>query len=455
MYGRQHGIWVGVFVVVGLLLFGVGLFLIGDRRLLFAEQREIDTTLARVTGLQVGTIVRVAGMSAGEVTRIDIPSQPSQPFVVRLRIRNDLAHLVRGDSVASVQTDGLVGNAFIQVSPGSDAATTVAPGGRIRGADPIEFSDMLVRANETLGTFDRMVQTIGPQVSQTLTSLNQTVIAVNGVVTDVGGDLKGITTATGRSLATTNRILDDVNVVVANVRSGRGTVGRLLNDDGLYQEIRTAGQRAAEGLEQFRMTSRQVRETAERLLRPGGSVDELLSNTQRAASATEEVLSDLSETTEAFKRNWLVRGFFRDRGYFDIDALTPAEYVRLADGAGERRTERLWLDAAVLFDTDAAGNERLTAEGRQRIDLAMGTLLQYRRGGPLVVEGYAGGESTGAQLLRSDSRARLVRDHLVRRFGRDATVTGALGLGADARQSPNGTGRWDGVALALLLDGKS
>lgn len=452
MHGRRYGIWVGVFVLVGLVLFGFGLFLIGDRRLLFAEQREIDTTLTRVTGLQVGTVVRVAGMAAGEVTRLDIPAQPSQPFVVRLRIRDDLAHLVRGDSVASVQTDGLVGNAFIQVSPGSDAAGVVPPGGRIRGADPIEFSDMLARASDTLGTFDRLIQTIGPQVGETLGNLNQTVVSVNGIVADVGADLKQITGATTRSLNATNRILDDVTTMVADVRAGRGTVGRLLTEDALYEDIRLAGHRAAEGLEQFRSTSVQLRTTADRLLRPGGSVDELLSNTQRAAAATEEVLSDLSETTEAFKRNWLVRGFFRDRGYFDIDALTPAEYVRLASADGDRRTERVWLDAAVLFEHDQDGQERLSSDGRQRIDLAMGTLLQYRRGGPLVVEGYATGATTGAQLLRSDTRARLVRDHLVRRFGRDATVTGALGLGADARESPDGTGRWEGVALALLLE---
>src|SRR5687767_3581965 len=90
---------VGAFVLGGLLLFAAGLFMIGDRRLLFADQFEVTTAFTRVTGLQVGTQVRVAGLDAGEVLEIRVPSLPSQPFVVRMRLREDLHHLVRTDSV--------------------------------------------------------------------------------------------------------------------------------------------------------------------------------------------------------------------------------------------------------------------------------------------------------------------------------------------------------------------
>jgi phospholipid/cholesterol/gamma-HCH transport system substrate-binding protein len=441
---------VGAFVVGGLLLFSAGLFLIGDRRLLFEDQYEIETALTKVTGLQVGTGVRIAGLAAGEVQRIDIPAQPSRPFVVRLRLRRDLGHLVRTDSVASVQTDGLVGNAFIGISPGSDGAAPVAAGGRIGGVAPVEFSDVVASANAALATFNDMVQTISPQVSGTLDRLNTTVDGVNAVVGDVRVGVQNASHAATRSLDATRRVVDDVGAIVADVRSGRGTIGQLITDDALYTEIRRAGTRAAEGLEQFRDTGQQVRRGVERLLRPGGSVDQVLADARGATTAVEEVITDLAETTEAFKRNWLVRGFFRDRGFFDIDALTPTEYRQFAEDDDERAVRRIWLEAPGLFVTDEAGEEQLSQEGRRRLDLAMGTLLEFRRDGPLIVEGYAAADdSTSAQLLRSDTRARLVREHLVRRFRRDASITGAIGLGPDARESPRGTGRWEGVALAL------
>ena len=113
---------VGAFVLGGLLVFGGGLFLIGDRRLLFAEQFELTSTFGKVTGLQVGTQVRLAGLDVGEVLEITLPSGPSDKFRVRMRLREDVRQLVRTDSTAAIQTDGIVGSAFIQVSVGTDAS---------------------------------------------------------------------------------------------------------------------------------------------------------------------------------------------------------------------------------------------------------------------------------------------------------------------------------------------
>ena len=71
---------VGTFVGGGLLLFAVGLFLIGDRRLLFAEDFEVEADFGNVTGIVVGTSVRLAGLDAGEVLGLEIPSRPGERF---------------------------------------------------------------------------------------------------------------------------------------------------------------------------------------------------------------------------------------------------------------------------------------------------------------------------------------------------------------------------------------
>ena len=59
MKNRSWAVQVGIFVTVGLALFAVGLFLIGDRRLLFVPFHEVESTFTKVTGVQVGTKVRV------------------------------------------------------------------------------------------------------------------------------------------------------------------------------------------------------------------------------------------------------------------------------------------------------------------------------------------------------------------------------------------------------------
>jgi len=62
----------GAFVVIGLLLFAVALFMIGERRMLFERRFTVYTEFARLGELEPGAPVRVAGADAGEVTDIQI-----------------------------------------------------------------------------------------------------------------------------------------------------------------------------------------------------------------------------------------------------------------------------------------------------------------------------------------------------------------------------------------------
>ncbi|MCL4813740.1 MAG: MCE family protein [Vicinamibacteraceae bacterium] len=449
MQGRQQAVRVGAFVATGLLLFIVGLFLIGDRRLLFVANDEIETTLTKVTGLQVGTRVRIGGMNAGEVTAIDVPPRPEDPFIVHMRLRRDLLHLVRTDSVAQVQTDGLVGNAFIQIGPGSNEAKPVGAGDRIAGRDPVELADVLDEATRTLESFRTFVDDISGDVSGTLQSLTETVDGVNGVIGEVETSVKTITVSTNRTIEQGRRVVESTADVIEGVRAGRGTLGKLVNDDQLYADIKAVTVDARESARQAKTLTSQTRESLERLLGAGGPVEAFLDDARSASSSAEEVLSDLAEETEALKRNFLLRGFFQRRGFYDIDEMTPLEYREFAADRSKRTTVRLWISADVLFSRDASGHEQLTPEGRARLDLAMGTLLEHRRDSPLIVEGYAAAGSSAEQFLRSDERARLVRGYIGRQFRRDMSITGAIGLASDARESPRGDGTWDGVALAL------
>ena len=148
---------VGGFLIGGFLLFAIGLFLIGDRRLLFDPQFELNTAFGKVTGLRVGSKVRLAGLDAGEVLDIMIPSRPSEKFVVRMRLRQDVRRLVRRDSIAAVQTDGIVGNEFIQIGRGTDASPVVEPGETIAGTDPVEFADLIEEGRQTFQTVSREI----------------------------------------------------------------------------------------------------------------------------------------------------------------------------------------------------------------------------------------------------------------------------------------------------------
>jgi hypothetical protein len=162
-------------------------------------------------------------------------------------------------------------------------------------------------------------------------------------------------------------------------------------------------------------------------------------------------MANLADATEALKHNFLLRGFFTKRGYFRLTDMSPADYRGGVLEGNNRRALRVWLSAGILFGPDANGTEVLTAEGKARLESAMGVFIEHKHEGPLMVEGYAETGDPAARHLAAQRRSALVRDYLVQRFQLDPASTGAIALGREASGSPAGN-RWDGVALALFVD---
>ena len=446
---RNRMALVGGFVLLGLLVFALGLFLIGDRRMLFAQHFEIGTTFGKVTGLVVGTPVRLAGLTAGEVIEIGVPSRPSERFLVRMRVREDLRALVRTDTVATIQTDGIVGNAFIQLGMGTDQARVVQAGDVLTGIDPIEFADLVQEGRDTFRLVSREVLQLTDEVSKTVSGLTETIDVTRALIVDTSDDVKLAAASGRRALASTEAAVGDLNAIVADVRAGKGTVGQLLNDTALYDRISGISREAE-------VTARTVRETAEitrnavaDFSAPGGMGPQLTQSIGRTLAGIEEVTFDLAEGTEALKRNFLFRGFFQDRGYFDLDSISREAYQ---EGLLERKRTavRVWVDASHLFTRTPQGAEMLTDDGRRRLDAAMAQLMRYPRSSPLVIEGYSAPDADNTYLVSLD-RAERVREYVNDRFRRQAGLTGVMPLGSEASGSPSGDGRWAGVALTMYV----
>jgi phospholipid/cholesterol/gamma-HCH transport system substrate-binding protein len=150
------------------------------------------------------------------------------------------------------------------------------------------------------------------------------------------------------------------------------------------------------------------------------------------------------------KRNFLFRGYFNKRGYFDLHDISVDQYRQGALESADRRVLRIWARSSVLFETDANGTERLSAGGQARLDSAMSAFLRYPAETPLVLEGYAPGTTYDERFRLSRHRAQLVRDYVVAKFSLNPSYVVTMPMGQEASDSPDGN-RWDGVALALFV----
>jgi len=442
---------VGAFMVGGILLFVGGLFLIGDRRLLFARQFELNATFGKVTGLQVGGRVRLAGFDAGEVLEIGIPSRPSDPFRVRMRVREDLHQLVRTDSTCGLQTDGIVGSTFVQITKGTDEAAVVPAGALINGIDPIDFADVIREGRETFRTVSREIIDLKGDVSLAIGAVAQTAQSANGLIAGVGEEIRGVSKSATGALEEVQQVLANAREVVDGVKAGRGTVGQLMTDDALYKRLTGLGSESEQTMRNIREATDRGRALLEDFTAPNGRGQQMVQTMRDILGQTGEIVSDLADSTEALKRNFLFRGFFRQRGFYDIDAISRDAYAAGALERNNRTALKIWIAASVLFARDVNGTERLTDAGKRRLDSVMGDFVRYPRDSPLVVEGYSQTAQGESAYLTSAEQATLVRDYLRDRFRRKSNLLDFIAMGDEAVGSPSGDRRWAGVALALYV----
>ncbi len=434
----------GLFVVLGVVLFTAALFMIGSRRMLFEDRSTVYSEFGRLGQLETGATVRVAGLDAGEVAEIEIPASPSAKFRIRMEVRDDLRHLIRTDSLATTQTEGLVGAVFVNIAPGTDQAPIVPDEGTIPGRDPFLMADLLQQASDTVTMVNDTVQALRGDITKAVEQVGLTVEDAHALLEDIRPDITNIAQNGSRISADTQR-------VIQSIREGEGTIGKLINDDTLYRRATEIATEAKSVMENVKEVSNEARRAIADFRSKDGPAQGLMGDMRITLSQAREATADLADNMEAMKHNFLLRGFFNRRGYFDLDAISPAEYRKGVLENGKRKAMRIWLADRVLFQVGPDGTETLTEDGRLRIDSAMATYLMHLPSNPIVIEGYATEGRTEERFRKARQRAGIVRAYVLGRYDLPPQNVGYIALGNDAAGSP-ADDRWDGVALTLFLD---
>jgi phospholipid/cholesterol/gamma-HCH transport system substrate-binding protein len=481
---KNRNVSVGLFVAGGLLLFGAGMFLIGDRRQAFGRHMEYYSEFVNLAGLSNGAKVRVGGMDAGEVLAIDVPASPSSRFRVRWRTGEKLSGLVRTDSMVTIDTEGVVGDTFLAVRPGTSRAAPAPALATIPSTEPVELSEILTRGTGLLNDAQSMLNTVGGKLAGTLDTVKVTVSNVN----DIAVGLKQGRGAAGMLLRddalakqirqTVSTSAASVDEILAGVKAGRGAAGMLLRDEATAGQIRetlknvqqaTADlghashmadamvsdlysqqvpQKVGALVDSLGDTAKQAHQVVSEIVQPdrqgvtaGANIRESLMNANAASL-------NLADGTEALKHNFLLRGFFRSRGYYNLDRISPDQYRRDA-AFTSRANYRAWLAAPDLFQAGSNGQEELSAGGKALLEGALTENGDSVFESPIVIEGYCNGTQPADQLRVSRIRAILVRQYLQSHFQLDSSNLGIVPM---KNAPPSGVERntWDGICIVVL-----
>jgi phospholipid/cholesterol/gamma-HCH transport system substrate-binding protein len=457
---QNKNLMVGLFVLAALAIFMTCLILIGNRHEVFAQHVDYYAEFTNLAGLTKGSKVQVAGMDAGQVLDVAVPASPAGRFRVKLRIDERLQGLVRTDSVATIGTQGVVGDTFLLVHPGSASAAPASALSLLHSKEPMDLANVLDQGQGLIADVDVAVK-------------------------DADGVLKSTGAQLGSTLTGANTTLANVNDVVVGLKQGKGTAGMLLQDPALAAQIRQTVanvQQASSDLSQVStkanglMTDVQSRHFPQKIDETMSVVKSAATNVDASAQQIRQIVADasapdengatlgtnlreslsnatsatsnLADGTEALKHNFLLRGFFVHRGYYDLAHLSAEKYRK--DPLFTRpENYRVWLSAADLFQQSANGGEELSSHGKQQLADGLAQYGESVIGSPIVIEGYANAESAANRLALSRSRSAQVRQFLLNRF---QLIPGNIGAVSLMSTPPTEAGHpgWDGICVVVL-----
>ncbi|MBL7823554.1 MAG: MCE family protein [Saprospiraceae bacterium] len=315
----RQNIRLGILVIAGTALFILTVYLIGNRQRLFGNTLTISAYFKNINGLILGNSVRYSGVDAGTVNAIEMMQDKS--IRVEMAIDKNIMKFITKDAVATIGSDGLVGNMIVNIIPGKDSEPPVVSGDTITtfsrtstddllntfnvtndnaaklSANLLKITEEILNGEGVLGTLLKdpkitsdlketlnNLKTTSRMTTESMTTFNnllhslQKKNSVVGVLQDslVASQLKGTVSQVQSSVSKLDQVLENLNATILNLKDGKGSINYLSNDPKLVNKI----DRAVTNL------------------------DSTLRQTHKAGKL-------LNENLEALKHNIFFRGYFQ------------------------------------------------------------------------------------------------------------------------------------------------
>jgi phospholipid/cholesterol/gamma-HCH transport system substrate-binding protein len=236
----------GMFVIIGLVLFIGTIYFVGKQKNLFGNTFRLKAQFKTVSGLKEGNNVRFSGINVGTVDQIELITDTS--VMVDLVIRKSVQQFIKTDAIASIGSDGLMGDKVLTISPGT-------------GSNPV--SDNAILASKS-----------AVEMADIMSSLKTSV------------DNAGIITG-------------QLAQVSYKINNGNGALSKLISDEGFSNSLKGTLTNLQASTDQFAKFTTNLNNGA-----LSSKLDSTMSNLQAGTKG-------LSDNMDAVKHSFLLRGYFK------------------------------------------------------------------------------------------------------------------------------------------------
>lgn len=230
---KVRHLFLGFFIITAVVLMSIALYIIGSNQNIFGSNFKVVVLFNNVSGLRSGSNVRFAGTDVGTVKSVDITSDST--VSVLLFIKDKYSRFIRKDAIASIGTDGLMGNKLVNLINAGQTAGVLISGDTLLSLRPVETDEMLRTLNQT----NEYVSMIALNLKNITDEIGNSRGTLWKLLTDKGLSdqldvvMRNVHQASNEALYLANNL----NGMAAKVKSGQGMLGAMVNDTSFYANL--------------------------------------------------------------------------------------------------------------------------------------------------------------------------------------------------------------------------
>jgi len=277
----SHKVRLGIFVSLGILVFILAIYFIGEKQQLFRSTFRLNGVFKDVAGLQAGNNVRLSGINVGTVENVSIVSDTS--VKVEILIDESTRKFIRKDAIASIGSEGLMGNKVLIISPGTGGKRIIENNDIIATAQPTDMDEIMKSLKTTIdntasitgdlakistniesgkGTIGRLMmdKEWRQDIQSTIVNLKEGSVGFKTFMEQTN-ELDNILVRLNKTIDNTANITYDLSKITNNIQSGEGMIGKLLMDQSMGQNLDSTLINLKNGLAEFEIFMKKAQDS--------------------------------------------------------------------------------------------------------------------------------------------------------------------------------------------------
>jgi phospholipid/cholesterol/gamma-HCH transport system substrate-binding protein len=290
--------------------------MIGKDQNLFSRNIELKARFSNAQGLIKGNNVKYAGIQVGTVKTVKLVNDTTVEVV--MLIEEKVRTKISKNAIASIGTEGFIGNKIVSILPGTGHAVSIENGDMLASKKIISTDDML----ETLSVSNKNIAVISEELKSIVLQINNSKALWQLLNDDaLPANLRKAAGNINQATAKANNTVNDFHDMLADVKAGKGSLGRILNDTAFAVEMSVALEKIKQVGENANKLSIEISDMVKDIKtdvnKGKGPVNALLRDSaivfklNSSLDNIEQGTAAFNENMEALKHNILFRGYFR------------------------------------------------------------------------------------------------------------------------------------------------